>query len=273
MRSSRRSFSRKKGADEMDLIVKNETEKRYVRELKRFLNSGKTLEEFIKEDIKDKKQLSKLKCGLKLINDNDFTEKREFIKKIDNLFKKKPKYYKNKEEQFKVRNKENAINRMKNKRIKLAFRLEEISGLRVSEISKLTFDNISLDKEDNKLIINVIDGKYGKNRTVKCLYDKWVFDTLLDLGERKNGKLFYCEKYLMDNARKLGFHTHDLRKTFANIKYYNNLSNNSIEEIQKDLGHNLNSKTYLKYLNRDVNLYNTRWDNMKPFEERKIENE
>lgn len=247
----------------LELELKNKTDERYFYELKRFIKSGKSIDDFINENVKDKKQLSKLLCGLKLI---DFDNKYNILKHVESYFTTKSKYYKLPEEQFKLRNIENAINRLKNKRLKIAYRLAIISGLRLSEISKLTINDIEVDTNDNRLTINVASGKGNKNRKVKCLPDKYILDALIDLEPRKNGKLFYCKKYLMDKGRALGFHMHDLRKTFANIKYYNNISDNVVVELQEDLGHCLNTKTYLKYLNRDINLNNTRWDNMKPLE-------
>jgi len=253
--------------------IKSKTGKRYYFELKKFLNSNKDLETFINENVKDRKQLSKLNCGLKLLND-DTEGKREALKIIKEMFKKnkKPRYQKKAEEQLKVRNVESSINRLKNKRLKIAFRLQLISGLRIEELENLTFDNIKVD-EENRLIISVLDGKYGKDRKVRCLPDNWVYDNLIDLEERKNGKLFYSKYYMAHEARKrCNIHTHDLRKTFAHNKFYNNLSDNAVEEIQDDLGHNHNTLTYKKYTNRDINTTNTKWDNMTPFEERKIEN-
>lgn len=222
--------------------MKNETEKRYIREVKRYSNSDK--------NIKDKKQLSKLKNGLKLLNlENEIDIDETNINK----------YKKEKEEQFRLRNILNAINRLKNKRLKLAFRLQIISGLRVSELSRLTVNDISFDEANNRLIIAVIDGKGGKDRTVNCLSDKWVLETLIDLGERKNNKLFYSAKYLIDKANKLFFHTHDLRKTFSQIFYFNNYSKLAVEELQEQLGHNKGSKTYLTYINRDINFTGTKY--------------
>jgi hypothetical protein len=36
--------------------------------------------------------------------------------------------------------------------------------------------------------------------------------------------------------------------------------------VKERAGHNKNSKTYKKYINRDVNLVNTKYDNMKPID-------
>lgn len=248
----------------MEIKVKNKTQERYVIELKRFLKTGKDIFDYIEKNVKDKKELSKLHCGLKLI---DFEDKREILRKVKNMFDKKPKYIKEPEPQLKVRNLENSINRMKNKRLKLAFRLQEIGGLRVQELSNLTIDDISINKDTDRIIISVKNGKGGKDRTVKCLYDKWVLDNLIQLEPRKNEKLFYSSGYMATQARKIcNFHTHDLRKVFAHNKFHNNTAHNAVEELQQDLGHNENTRTYLKYLGRDINTVNTRWDKLEPLE-------
>lgn len=228
------------------------TEDRYLYELKKFIDSGKCLEEYIKENIKDKKQLSKLKNGLKL-TDLDFNKRYDSKELIKREFENKKKYKRENKEIFKLKNAQNAINRIKNKRLKLAYRLMIISGLRISEIAKLTENDISVDSNNN-IIINVKHGKGDKNRTVTCLHDDWVLNGLLELDSRKD-KLFYSDNYLKRKAWEYKFQTHDLRRTFAEIIYYAD----GKEQLQEKLGHNKNSRTYLKYLNR-VNLYGTRHD-------------
>jgi integrase len=256
-----------KGEVLVNVTYKNNTEKRYLYELKKFINSGKDLNKYIKEDIEDRKQLSKFNCGLKMI---DFEDKQEVLRDIEKMFRKKnkKKYIKKPEKQLKLRNKENSINRLKNKRLKIAFRLQEISGLRVEELSNLSTDNIFIDQTDNRIIIKVKEGKGGKDRVVKCLPDEWVLDNLMELEHRKNGKLFYSKSYLMQQARqRCNIHTHDLRKAFAVIKYHNNVSGQALEELKEELGHIQDSNTYKKYLNRDINTVNTRWDKMSPIED------
>lgn len=246
--------------ESIKIRIENKTQERYFYEYKKFYNSTKQLEQYIKEEIKDRKQLSKLKNGLKLANKCDY----ETEKIIDKQLKLKPKYKKKPEEPFMLKNKQNAINRMKNKKLKLAFRLAIISGLRISELANLEKNNITIDK-DNKMKIYIKGGKGDKDRTIECIPDKYVLEGLINLKENKKGKLFYSTKYLSDNAKKLDFHTHDLRKTYANIVYENIAVRNKkerIEYLQEQLGHNKNSKTYLKYINRNIVIDGTKYTDM-----------
>jgi integrase len=112
------------------------------------------------------------------------------------------------------------------------------------------------------MFVEVINGKGGKDRIVECLEDEYVKNELLDLKPKKNNKLFCSSKYIIDSANKYNFHTHDLRKAFAQIVYYNDYSDTetAIKNLQDQLGHSHNTKTYLKYINRDINMYYTKWD-------------
>jgi len=256
------------------------TKERYIKELKRFAITGKTLDQYINEDVKDRKQLSKLNCALKITNTLEELKnlkidgKNEALKRIKEMFKKKekPRYIKRPEEQLKIRNTESSINRLKNKRLKIALRLEEISGLRVSEIEKLSKKDICIESLSQRMVIRVSEGKGNKERYVKCLPDNWVLKNIINLQERKNGKLFYSANYTMAQARqRCDIHTHDLRKVFANVKIDNNVSSNRKEELQDDLGHIHKSKTYKKYIGRDINDNNTKWSQLEPLEhERKV---
>ncbi|MEN8908277.1 MAG: hypothetical protein ABF289_20160, partial [Clostridiales bacterium] len=61
---------------------------------------------------------------------------------------------------------------------------------------------------------------------------------------------------------ELGFETHDLRRIFSQIVYYHYEADKdkTITTLKKLLGHNLDGKTYLKYLNRDINFNGTKYD-------------
>jgi integrase len=234
------------------------TQERYRKALKQFLDSKKSLENFCNEDLKNKKQIQKLKSGFKLFNSD-----KNLIEILNIKEKYKDKYAKQPEEQFKLRKAECAINRLKNERLKIAYRLQIISGLRISELANLERKDIIFKK--GRLYINVVNGKYNKDRIVKCLPDKFVLDKLIGLDNRENGKLFYNKQYMIDEAREINFHPHDLRKTFAQIFYYNNPVSveESKDQLREQLGHVKNSNTYLKYINRDINLVNTRFHGKK----------
>lgn len=234
------------------------TQKRYLYQVKNYFKSGEKFENYLKK--LDRKELSKFKNGLKLL---DLKNKDELIEKCSNHLASK--YRKNSEEQLKVKDLELKINRLKSKRLKLAFRLQEISGLRVAEIANLTSKNILLDTNKN-IKIQVLNGKYGKDRLVNCFYDEWVFNELLSLKSKKNNKLFCTKEYMMKTARKLGFHTHELRKIYAHTFFYNCVEDKEItlELLAENMGHGHIKETYV-YLNRDVNTNNSKIGKVKPF--------
>jgi integrase len=82
------------------------------------------------------------------------------------------------------------INGLKNERVKLAFRLQEVSGLRISEISNLTRNDIEV--AEDKIYVTVRNGKGGKSRRVDIIKDKYLLKNLPELEEKK-GILFYKE--------------------------------------------------------------------------------
>lgn len=243
----------------------NKSEIRYFYDLKKMLNTVENLDIeslkiYLENNIKNRKEVSNLKNAIKLLQSRGVIEDEGYLSEIYKIHKLKPKHHRISEEQFKLLNTQNAINRMKNKRLKIAYRLQLISGLRISEISSLTSDDIEID-ENNRLYIHVRHGKGDKYRLVECLPDVWVSEELKQLEERKE-KLFYTKKYMMDIATKLNFHTHDLRKCYASIVFYNTIYN-SVEKVQQSLGHSLGTRTYLKYITRDISFYQTRYHGKK----------
>lgn len=255
-------------------ICESKTDLNYFYAFKKFFDSvddfsGEEPEVYLR-NLKDKKQVSNLKMSFELLFENDLIRDDEInnniLEKIEAEHEKKTRHQKQPEPQFKLRNAECSINRLKNKRLKLGYRLQIISGLRVAELADLEQEDITI-KNDKQICIQVRNGKGGYERHVECFLDKWVLDNILEIEPRKNNKLFYGEGYLKNTAKSLGFHTHDLRKTFANIFYYNCADDRetTVKELQRQLGHKVGSKTYLKYINRDVNLYHTKWSKMKPF--------
>ena len=83
------------------------------------------------------------------------------------------------------------ISRLKNslRLINLGYRLQEISGLRVSEIADLEERDIKINA-NNELIIHVRHGKGNKERYVKCFRDNWVLEKILKLQPKRNNKRF-----------------------------------------------------------------------------------
>lgn len=244
------------------------TQKRYNQQLKHFKKSDADIDSYFKS--LDKKSLSKFKRSLEILKsekkDQKFTNEIDFlINKCLEERKNTKKYHKNKKEVLKLKNVENSINRMKNIRNKLAFRLQMISGLRIAELSNIEYDNIRVTKE-GRLLINVINGKYSKDRLINCLPDKWVLNHLIDLKPKNNGKMFNSKEYLMKLANRLNFQSHDLRKVYAQTFYYNSLESpkDTLKLLAENMGHSNVKETYV-YLNREINEYNSKIEKVKPF--------
>lgn len=202
-----------------------------------------------------KNYYSQLKSALILYHENKdcYNHKDiDLIKKFVKEAKKKPKKM---EEPFKLKNINCRINALHDKRLKLAFRLQEISGLRISEIHDLTKEDLTF-LDNYRILVNVRFGKGMKQRILQTLKDMYVWKELQNLKERK-GKLFYSVIKMQKEAARLGFHTHDLRKVFAQVIYYKKAD---IELLKRLLGHTKASKTYLKYINREINFTGTSLD-------------
>jgi integrase len=244
------------------------TKKRYLNQLNNFKKSDADIDSYIRS--LDRKSLSKFKRSLEILKaekmDQKFTNEIDFlINKCLEERKNTKKYHKNKKEPLKLKNVENSINRMKNIRNKLAFRLQMISGLRIAELSNIEFNNIRVTKE-GRLLINVINGKYSKDRLINCLPDKWVLDNLIELKPKNNGKMFNSKEYLMKLANRLNFQSHDLRKVYARGFYYNSLESpeDTLKLLAENMGHKDIKETFV-YLNREINEYNSKIEKVKPF--------
>lgn len=245
----------------------NLTERRYFYQFQNFLKSGENFEDYIKK--LDRKQLSKFKNSFLLLERNNFEIEglSEYLYKCKLQQKKAKKYKKEKEDKLKVKKLEMNINKIKSKRNKIAFRLQEISGLRVAELAKLRPEDILIN-EDGKIKIQVINGKYGNNRIVDCFHDDWVLNQLLKLKPKNNGYLFNTKEYLMKEANKRGFHSHELRKIYSHTFFYNCMENKekTLKMLALQMGHRDIKETYI-YINRAMNTNKSKIGKVKPFEE------
>lgn len=110
------------------------------------------------------------------------------------------------------------VNALKNKKLKLAYRLASISGLRVSELADLEAKDIKF-LENGVISVSVQHGKGDKSGQVDCLEDKYVYDNLKDFCQKNNtGKIFYSESYMREKAHDLGIEMHDFRRAYAKLK-------------------------------------------------------
>jgi integrase/recombinase XerD len=222
------------------------------------------LGDYLIENTKRKNDVSKVKNSLKLFLEINNVTTYDKTRILENIRSNKPKGYKRKMEILKLKNTIQTLSAIKNKKLKLGYRLMINSGLRISEISNLRKNDIEFCGE-NRLKVQVLNGKGGKNRKFKTFWqDEYLYNELKDHVKNldENGKLFYSASHMQNCANKLGFETHDFRRAFAQIIYYhyNGDKEQTIKLLQKLLGHNINSKTYLTYLNRDINFNGTKYD-------------
>ncbi|MDD4564946.1 MAG: integrase [Eubacteriales bacterium] len=136
------------------------------------------------------------------------------------------------------------LNRLNNERLKLAFRLEYRSGLRISEIAALDKDNDILFDPAGKITLIVRKGKGGKRRKVDVINDPYLYLNLkahIDgLGEGEAP--FYSESYLKKKANEHGIRTHDLRRINSRDRFRNELREGSGKRaarraVGRQLGH------------------------------------
>lgn len=147
------------------------------------------------------------------------------------------------------------INAIRNEKMKVGYRLALATGLRVSEISRLTPENIKKIKGSNKLVIEVVQGKGRKDRKTIGLEDGYLVEKVRGLiQESASGKvLFYSKSYMMSEAHRLGFECHDLRRIYAKEllgqKRREGLGQwKAMHYVKKQLGHKKlrTTKIYLK---------------------------
>lgn len=106
------------------------------------------------------------------------------------------------------------INQIQNEKLKLAYRLAMVSGLRVSELADLEAADICFEGE--KIYVTVKRGKGGHGGVIECRKDPYLSDRLPPfLEENREGKIFYSESYMRQKADELGIECHDLRRIFA----------------------------------------------------------
>lgn len=134
-------------------------------------------------------------------------------------------------------------NSIKNKSLKLAYRLMKASGLRVSEVAALEKQDIEIDRGQIK--ITVKHGKGGSNGIVTCLPDNYLAKELkIYLDQRQeNEQIFYSAASMKKYAGELGIECHDFRRIAA-------ITHNTIEK--KTLGNdketaNEHTKDFLRH--------------------------
>jgi integrase len=240
--------------------LSKETRRTYYLRLKYYAKNKNNPENI---ESKDRKYINQIKQAVKYyynMQDIYYNDDTKYISKLhDNAKKRNKKLV----ETLYLKQTNQKINLLQDKRKKLAFRLQEISGLRIAEIADLKKEDLEFCDKD-KIIVTVKNGKGDKERTLKSFNNKYAWENLRNLQDRK-GRLFYSKYTLMKEAKKLGFNTHRLRKVFAETLYLklDKKEKERIEILQKCLGHETNEKnrTYQRYVkNTNINYTGTKFD-------------
>lgn len=239
--------------------LSDETKKTYLLRLKYFEKNRNNLKD------KDKKYLNQIKQAVKYfynMQDIYYNNDTMHLSKLHDKAKRKKREPEDTLHLKKINQKINLLDE-KDKRKKLAFRLQEISGLRIAEISDLEKDDLKFI-DGNRIIVTVRNGKGGKRRVIKAIRDKYVWEELQKLEPRKNNKLFHSKSSLMKKAQELDFNSHRLRKVFADqINYkFVGTEKERIILLQKSLGHEVNEKnrTHKRYTGTNIDYTGTKFD-------------
>lgn len=171
------------------------------------------------KQLESKNLVSAAKNGLKLLYKFDSKLNLPKDEAFSNISKHKRNYVKSKGKRIDFDKTQRKVNSIRNKKLKLAFRLASISGLRVSELADLEARDLKFN-DDGKIIVSVRNGKGGKNGQVECLDDKYIYEQLKAYcnGQEGNKKLFYSESYMRERAGRLGLEMHDFRRAFATLR-------------------------------------------------------
>ena len=107
-----------------------------------------------------------------------------------------------------------SINQISSDKLKLAYRLALISGLRVSELADLEARDINFI--DGKIYVDVRHGKGDKYGHIECKKDDYLCEKLQDyISLCPKEKLFYSEAYMRRCAKNLNMECHDMRRVYA----------------------------------------------------------
>lgn len=181
------------------------------------------------EDITEEKLEAALKQKFK--TKNDFSAAKQAVKTLKNIYPNfhcpSDDFFKNtsmKKRNFGKKGKKvieydsikRKINQISNEKLKIAYRLGLVSGLRISELAQLAKEDIKI--LDNKIFINVRHGKGNSNGIVECQSDPYLIKKLpyyLKEFAHDTDKLFYSEVYMREKANALDFECHDMRRIYA----------------------------------------------------------
>lgn len=149
------------------------------------------------------------------------------------------------------------INRLNNEKLKLAFRLQYRSGLRIGEIAELDKDRDIIFDDIGKITLRVRLGKGRKSRTVEVVDDPYLYSRLKAHieGLNEGEAIFYSESYLKKKAFEYGIRTHDLRRINSRQRFRSKIEEGSTKRaarraVGSQLGHDDPATTSI-YLGRE----------------------
>lgn len=209
------------------------------------------------EKFKTKNEYSAVKNGLKWLAKYDTSLKLPSEEEFLAVSKKKRNFSKKPKKVIYFKPTQRKINQIQNERLRYAYRLAEVSGLRVSELADLEAGDITL--QERKIFVRVKRGKGGHGGLIECRQDAYLYDRLPDyLQKHPKGKIFYSEAYMRECADKLGLECHDLRRIFA-ITTRNELKKEMpVEEaneiVQQRMRHERFSTTKRYLFNRKLKM-------------------
>lgn len=178
-------------------------------------------------------------------------------KYLRSLTSSKAKSHREKGEPKDLENIKRKINGVQDKKLRVAYRLGIISGLRVFELAALNKSDIEFTEKGIK--IKVRDGKGGESGEVLCLRDKYVEEELKKFTEGKStsGELFHSSRHMIKEATKIGIECHDLRRAYSKLIYSEKKKEvgayKANIETQKALRHKKFSTTK-RYLNSNIKI-------------------
>lgn len=149
------------------------------------------------------------------------------------------------------------INRLNNEKLKLAFRLQYRSGLRIGEIAALDKEKDIIFNDAGGITLFVRQGKGKKSRHVDVVDDLYLYDRLKAHieGLEEGAPPFYNESYLKKKAYEHGIKTHDLRRVNSRQRFRSEVEEGSTKRaarraVGRQLGHE-NPATTSIYLGRE----------------------
>ena len=244
--------------------LRNTTNEKYINSLDRFLTkiySRETeIEKINSEDLSNGLKKIRMRGEASAVT-NGLRRLKNYInipdeKELKKIIKSKTVKLKNNNEEKELKKILKKINVLRDKKLKLGYRLMLMSGLRVFELAELNKKDIEIT--DAGIKIKVLDGKGGKSATINCLRDKYLEKSLSEYLQSINEeKVFYSKKHMMNRALESGFECHDLRRAFSKLVYNEKKEEvgayKANIEVQKAMRHTKFSTTKI-YLNSKIKV-------------------